>query len=50
MGDLDNMILEIKKMRDRTYLKSYNNNSQIILSNFFNIETSYKLINDKIYK
>lgn len=50
MGDLDNMILEINKMRDRTYLKSFNNNSQIILSNFFNIETSYKLINNKIYK
>jgi len=48
--ELDNMILEINKMRNRTYLKSFNNNSQIILSNFFNIETSYKLINNKIDK
>ena len=48
MRDLDNMILEIYKMQNRTYLKSFNNNSQKILSNFFNIETSYKLINNKI--
>ena len=46
--ELDNMILEINKMKNSTYLKSFNNNSQIILSNFFNIESSYKLINNKI--
>lgn len=46
--ELDNMILEINKMKNSNYLKSFNNNSQIILSNFFNIESSYKLINNKI--
>ena len=46
--ELDNMILEINKMKNSTYLKSFNNNSQIILFIFFNIETSYKLINNKI--
>ena len=48
MQDLDNMILEINKMRNRTYLNSFNNNSQKVLSNFFNIETTYKLINNKM--
>ena len=48
--ELDNMILEINKMKNKTYLKSFNNNSQIILSNFFNIETTYKLISGKILK
>ena len=47
MRDLDNMISEIIKLRNTTYLKSFNNNSQSTLIDFFNIETTFNLIDNK---
>tara|TARA_B110000093_G_C12938215_1_gene396802 strand:- start:563 stop:1765 length:1203 start_codon:yes stop_codon:yes gene_type:complete len=47
MRDLDKMISEIIKLRNITYLKSFNNNSQSTLLDFFNIETTFNLIDNK---
>ena len=48
MRDLDKMISEIIKLRNITYLKSFNNNSQSTLLDFFNIETTFNLIDNKL--
>jgi len=44
------MISEIIKLRNITYLKSFNNNSQSTLLDFFNIETTFNLIDNKLNK
>ena len=48
---LDKMISEIKKIKDNpTYFKSFSQNSNKSLLNNFNIDVSFELINNKMYK
>ena len=49
--DLDNMITEIIKIKDSSaYLESFNHNSYKSMIKYFNIDTSFELINKKIQK
>ena len=49
VNDIDKMILEIKNIKDnRTYLESFSQNSNKSLINNFNIDVSFKLIENKI--
>lgn len=49
--DLDNMITEIIKIKDSSaYLESFNHNSCKSMIKYFNIDTSFELINKKIQK
>jgi glycosyltransferase involved in cell wall biosynthesis len=49
--DLDNMILEIKKIKENSiYLESFSQNSYISIIKHFNIDISFDLINKKIKK
>ena len=49
--DLDNMITEIIKIKDSSaYLESFNHNSYKSMIKYFNIDTSFELINKKLQK
>ena len=49
--DLDNMITEIIKIKDSSaYLEFFNHNSYKSMIKYFNIDTSFELINKKIQK
>ncbi len=48
LKEIDKMISEIKKLRNKSYLNSFNNDSKKILKDLFSVEKSFKLINDKL--